>query len=456
MSDDDRGVDLQTDNLVAEDGVDVDALRASSQAGDAVHLGDDEANNVGTPQPGPQSKPPARRSSPTPLAPLLDMVEGRVPMFLVHKSHQHSQHIPELLAVARRRVRGQAGLGVVVRLPKLAPTAASAYLSNCNHAAMKIADPEIYTLPGSGSPTPPSAKAATRYSWAGAIPATLDPGWVRDVLQSQADAGANVFLSASGWVTDTAGRAELGDALAWVTASRAELGSDEKMFVNLTLPSTWLTDGRLRSALKQELVESNERLWWLRFYWPVVEPRYGQLADSAILNGYRDLATTAALEDKVLVLPNSGLTGWMGIAWGAQGFSTGTSWTEQMYGAQPIRRSSPGKPKAAPVERYFDRTVLHSVPHAVHLTMRTQPNHLTCRCRFCRRLSASITYDQATANLHYLLECASLTRDLNDRRPGHNALRSVRDAQSFVHALPTPLTANARPLHLPEWETRLP
>lgn len=459
MSDDSNGLDddLTDDDPTAEDEVDVDALRASSQAGDEVDPGDDE------PEPGIQAgaadtADPPRRLRRLPVAPtasLLDMVEGRAPMFLVHKSHQHSQHIPELLGAARRRVRGRAGLGVVVRLPKMAPAAANAYLSSCTAATMKVADPEIHTITGSGSPTPPPARATQRHPWMGGIPASPNPRWVQDVLQAQADAGANVFLSASGWIADATGRTELAAAMDWVRASRAEL-ADEHMFVNLTLPSTWLTHPGLRGALKQELVESNERLWWLRFYWPVVEPRYGQLTDRAILDGYRDLATTATLEDKVLILPNSGLTGWMATAWGAQGFSTGTSWTEQMYGAQPIRRSTPGKPKAAPVERYFDRTILHSVPHAVHLTLRGHPNHITCGCRFCRRLAAAATYNQPTANLHYLLKCASLTGDLNDLRPGHQALRVVRDARAFLAALPTPLTASTRPLHLPEWESRLP
>jgi len=463
MSDDTQGVDDLDDDptgddpTAVDDEVDVDALRASSQAGDEVEPGDDQDERVvraGTAGTDDSSRR-FRRLPPAPTASLLDMIEGRAPMFLMHKSHQHSQHIPELLGAARRRVRGRAGLGVVVRLPKMAPAAANAYLSSCTAATMKVADPEIYTITGSGSPTPPPAKATQHHPWMRGIPTFPNPGWVRDVLQAQADAGANVFLSASGWVGSTTGRTELATAMDWVRASRAEL-ADENMFVNLTLPSTWLTNAGLRGAVKQELVESNEHLWWLRFYWPVVEPRYGQLTDRAILDGYRDLATTATLEDKVLVLPNSGLTGWMATAWGAQGFSTGTSWTEQLYGAQPIRRSTSGRPKATPVERYFDRTILHSVPHAVHLTLQGQPNHLTCACRFCRRLAGAATYNQPTANLHYLLECASLTGELNDRRPGHQALREVRDARAFLTAMPTPLTASARPLHLPEWESRLP
>lgn len=453
MSDDTNG----DDDLTGEDEVDVDALRASSQAGDEVEPGDDEherGTRSGAAAPVNPS-PRRRRLPPAPSASLLDMVEGRTPMFLVHKSHQHSQHIPELLGAARQRVRGRAGLGAVVRLPKMKPDTANAYLNSCTAATMKVADPEIYTIHNSGSPTAMSPDSNQRHPWLNDIPTFPDPGWVRDVLQAQSDAGANVFLSASGWVADTAGRPEIAAAMEWVRASRAEL-ADEDMFVNLTLSSTWLTNPGLRGALKQELIESNERLWWLRFYWPVVEPRYGQLTDRAILSGYRDLATTAALEDKVLVLPNSGLTGWVAVAWGAQGFSTGTSWPEQMYGVQPIRRSSPGKPKAPPVERYFDRTILHSVPYAVHLTLTGNPNHLTCGCRFCRRLAAAATYNQPIANLHYLLECASLTADLNDRRPGHRALREVRDAQAFCDTLPTPLTTSARPLHLAEWESRLP
>lgn len=443
--------DPDVDDPQAEEEIDAVALVASSRAGDQVAA--DEEDDAQAGQTSGQA-PAGRRPSRPRGAALADMLQGRAPMFIVHKSYQHSQHIPELLGVARRQVGTAAGLGVAVRLPMMSEEGAATYLGSCASAPLKIADPEIYTIPGTGSPAAQPSRATTYHSWMGAVPAQADPAWVRTVLDTQAAAGANVFLSASGWVDDTNGRQQLAAAMDWVRATRSEL-ADEPMFVNLTLATGWLRDTRLRAALKQEIVESNEDLWWLRFYWPIVEPRYGQLVEPALLEGYRDLATTAALEDKIVVFPNSGLTGWMTTAWGAQGFSTGTSWTEQMFGAQPIRRSSPGKPKAAPVERYFDRTVLHTLPYAVHLPLRGQPNHLTCGCRFCRRLAQMNTYDQPTADLHYLLQCANLTATLNGRRPGLRALRQVRNARAFVKALPTPLAGSARPLQLPVWENLL-
>lgn len=470
----DADVDLDED---LEDDADgdlaslADALRASSQAGEEVQEGDleDHGDDEGDDDEG-QSDVVGRIATTTevralsstvglartePSAELKDMLDGAVPMFVVHRSHRHARHLPELLSVARRRVRGKAGLGVAVRLPRMTPASARTFLDGCSAATMKIADPELFTLDGSDSPSEPYSKAHERYSWAGTIPTAPDPAWARQVLASQRDAGANVFLSASGWVPETNGRTQLAAAMAWVRTSRAEAGNDP-MFVNLTMSHKWLTDTTLRNALKQELVESNESLWWLRFYWPIVDPRYGQLVQAAILDGYKDLATTAALEDKVLVLPNSGLTGWMATVWGAQGFSTGTSWAEQMYGAQRRGGSVKGQPKPPPVELFFDRTVLHSVPYTDHLTMTGEPKHLRCRCRFCQRLGAMTNFDRPTADLHYLLTCAELTASLRGRRPGLEALRQVKAARTFNQALSPALTGRARPLHLPVWEARLP
>ncbi|GAA2735238.1 hypothetical protein GCM10009867_17090 [Pedococcus aerophilus] len=455
--------DLDEDTLDREDDVDTDAMRESSQAGDVVDASEETeiaAGDTATSDDQGGAAPRRRltRLSAGPPSSLRDMLEGHVPSFLVHRSHFNAEMLPELLTVARRQVAGRAGVGAVIRLSKMRPVKARAYLDLCASATMKVADPEIYALDGSGAPDTYSPATTAHHAWASSVPAAPDPAWIRQVLDAQADAGANVFLSATGWVSDTNGRTALAEAMDWVRATRAQL-ADEDMFVNLTLPSTWLTTKNLRDALKEELVESNEPLWWLRFYWPIVDPRYGQLHTPAILAGYRDLASTAAIEDKVLILPNSGLTGWAATAWGAQGFSTGMSWSEQMYGAQRRGGAVKGRPKPPRVERFFDRTILHSIPHAEHLALRGQPNHLTCGCRFCRRLAATIangTYHQPTADLHYLLECAQLTALLGGRRPGHTALREVRDAQTFIKALPTALTGNLRPQHLDQWETLLP
>ena len=338
-----------------DDEVDPDVLAAASRAGEEVDPGDQDVDDAPDPDLASDfsrardSRASQQESSPGPAS-LADILGGRVPVLVVHKSHRHSQHLPEVLGVARRQVGGSAGLGVAVGLSKKSAPEVATYLASCSSAALKIADPEIHTIPGTGSPALQPTKAVRNHAWMASVPSAVDLFWVDKVLTTQAEAGADVFLSASGWVGDLNGRQQLAAAMAWVRASRQVLG-DESMFVNLTLSASWLTDPGLRSALKQELTESNEPLWWLRFYWPIVEPRYGQLANGALLAGYRDIATTAELEEKILILPNSGLTGWIATAWGAQGFSTGTSWTEQMFGAQPIRRNSPGRTRPAPVER---------------------------------------------------------------------------------------------------------
>jgi hypothetical protein len=379
------------------------------------------------------------------------MLTGALPMFIIHKSYNHSATIPEVFSVARRYVRGQAGLGVAVRLPSISSEAAATFMEG-TQAALRIADPEIHTIPNAEAPaTKQPAKAIKNHSWMKEIPAKPNGPWIDQVIDAQVRADANVFLSASGWVSEINAVKNLETQMAWVRATRTSLGESKPMFVNLTLPAVWLSNSELRSSLKQEMNESNERLWWLRFYWPKLPVRYGQLLDGDVLDGYRDVAGNAAVEDKVVVFPNSGLTGWLATAWGGHGFSTGTSWTEQQYSEPVIAMTPKDTPRPPPLERYFDRTVLHSLPRDVQLAIRGEHGHLSCRCRFCRRLNASPTHQQPVADQHYLLECARLTAELRST----TVLGKVREAERFVASLATPLTGKARPQHLPLWESRL-
>lgn len=441
---------------------DVDAESVARAVADSENIVDDP--DIDTPVPPASSQLPDHVGSETPSMPTVeDILAGAAPVFLVHKSAQLWQRTPEALGVARRVTGGRIGLGTVIRLPRHSPTAAKLYLDACHHAALRIADPEVHAIPGTGSPAKSiSPKFQAHYAWAGVMPAVTDPqaareAWVNEVLESQSSAGANVLLSASGWVGAAQASQELQQAMSWVVLSRHVAGSSTPMFVNLTLAGDWIAMTALRQMLLHEIVESTETLWYIRVRWPKVDPRYGQLTNDALLDGYKELASTAALERKVLVLPNSGLTGWYSTALGASGFSTGTSWPEQAFCEDPVFGRPPGQKAPPPAERYFERAVLHPLLWSDAQSLASVAGHRACQCRYCLTMRAN-QYSREYSGAHYLVRGARLLDELGNSNRRLEALRIVQDAQAFVaglagtvHALPSKWV----PQHLAMWRARL-
>jgi hypothetical protein len=383
-----------------------------------------------------------------------ETINGVVPTLVVHRSHTHFRELPELISRAQSQVRRDAAIAVATRMPRKKPAGTRAFLDSCVTAALRIADPEVHTLagPNQAPHAQPSADAA-EYDYAKSpIPAKANATWVRQTLDAQNAAGATVFLSASGWVSGVNGVKDLTNAMDFVTATRKELGPDDPMFVNLTLHGEWLRRPVLLNALLQELVEHSEKLWWLRFMWPALRPtNYVQLADRALLEGYKTLADVAKSEKKTLFLPNSGLTGWFATALGASGFSTGMSGTERAYEDKVPQDGSNGTAK----ERFFERNVLHTILMADRRPLTRQNAYATCQCHYCGRLRTA--YSRRDEHLHYLYNTATLTAALGRTGRRGNARTVVRTASAFNQALPAAaaLVQESNPRHLDDWTALL-
>ena len=383
-----------------------------------------------------------------------EAISAAVPTLVVHRSHNYFSELPELIIRAQTSVRSNAAIAVATRMPRKEPAGTRSFLNSCTSAALRIADPEIHTLSGPNqAPHARPSACAVEYPYAkNPIPAAPKASWIRKVLDAQHDAGANVFLSASGWVAGHDGIRELSEAMAFVDATRQQLGEDDPMFVNLTLHSEWLRRPRLRAALLQELVEHPESLWWLRFMWPALRPTsYVQLADRALLEGYKELAQVAKSENKTLFLPNSGLTGWFATALGASGFSAGMSGTERAYLDQPPQAGAGGQPK----QRFFERNLLHTILMTDRRPLARQSKYVTCRCPYCRQMGAG--YHKREEQLHYLYNAAELTASLGRTGRRGTARRLVRDAVAFNNALPmsASLVQESTPRHLDDWDALL-
>lgn len=132
----------------------------------------------------------------------------------------------------------------------------------------------------------------------------------------------------------TSGRAlNPSDSLGSLAAAHVEwdealtlLKPGERLAVNLTVSAEWLKQPQLLDDLLAELIEGRAfTVWHVRVQWPPPAKSWHQPTTDKLLVGYRALAQTANDEGRRLLLPQTGLTGWLTLAWGAAGYGTGTS-----------------------------------------------------------------------------------------------------------------------------------
>jgi hypothetical protein len=380
-----------------------------------------------------------------------DVLGGRTKVVLAHKSHQHHADLPFLAATVQQAVSDRIGVGTVVRLPRVSQNIASQYLRRFEAEMLKLVDPELYLHAEQWNQATPAMRDRWSYMRE-SLPTSPDEDWLGDRFNEQLAVGANALLTPGFVVAEANAAQSLAQALAWVQASRR--AADERpMFVNLTLRSAWLADSALRGRLLNTLVHQPERHWYLQVHWPQLPHEHAQLQDSAILAGYREIAEVAAAENAVLLLPNSDLVGWLATALGASGFSTGLGPSERRFGDRRVIQQAPDQPARPARERFFEPELLHIIDHGAWGTLSP---HLTrsCGCSYCQRQEREATWNQTTANLHYLF-CALCLPATHPT--GQDALREVQHARAVWQSLPPPaqLTGDDRPTHLPVWEAML-
>lgn len=382
------------------------------------------------------------------------IIRGKVPTFIVQRSALLNKRTPEVLAGLIDDHGKSLGVGTSIKMWGTTQKTLSEYLGPLDEVPLRLADPVLYRHPQSSWPgmeTIEEPKTSPKHDFYKTLPASVDRNWISKVIKAQYDVGATVALSANGWVSTTHAPTALDTAMSVVRESRDVVGA-KPMFVNLTLDKEWLLDRQLRNLLLRELVESNEKQWYLRFWWPEMTNSYGQLTDDAILRGYMRLASTARIEGKRLFLPNSGLTGWLMGAYGASGFSTGASATDQAFARQRRigRRKGQKAPPATP--RIFDRFLLHTMEHSVFERIRHLPDHRAFPTRFLDEIDAG-SHERELAGLHYVKSVGDLQAKMSAKDRLVVAYRPINRASKWVKGLADvdKPTGASNPGHLDVW-----
>ncbi|HWA52908.1 MAG TPA: hypothetical protein VG816_01910 [Solirubrobacterales bacterium] len=144
------------------------------------------------------------------------------------------------------------------------------------------------------------------------------------------------------------------------------------------------------------------------------------------LEPLRDMVEVLADDGRKVLVMQSGIVGWLSIAWGAWGFSAGMSQGSWLDHRTIIRRRA-GAPSPPRVERYFEPQLLHSVLAADHNRFTGANGYVKCECAFCKSLTQAANWDHTAAAQHDLYALAGLTEKVKgvDRAARRNAVRTT-------------------------------
>lgn len=399
-------------------------------------------------------------------------LDGGLPLLMLHREAHYFKPLADLIVEVHGSHAASLSVATVINLPRLKPQVAQTWLGSSRGASVLIADPEVYSRDDmwgrllleerDGPPRPdepgralmPQTAALWPY-WNRALAnGRPDEVWIGEVLDAQRKSGANLLLTPGAPLNQhnpALSLQELHQQVAW---ARKQLSHDERLAVNVTMDAAWLASRPLRAHLLNAIVESDEDTWYVRVKWPTA-PSYSQLVDTATLDGYRELSSIMEDEERVLLLPNTGGTGWVSLAWGATGFGTGIGNVARGFmTGRPIRRKNytPSPP------RYYERALLHTVEVTTSDALARIPGHPTCTCANCNQLRAGPSWDQALSGGHYLLavaaQTAALARGSGRRGVARRMVREARRTRDRVVGT-VPLTDRDAPTHLALWEDRL-
>jgi len=429
----------------ADDADDVDAMSGEPALGDSVDEGSPDAVTRAL-QPG-------------------------APLLLLHRGHQYSKVLPIVLRDLTSRHGGALHVGVVSSVPRTSPSGLKKFMTACETAPIRIADPEGFARDDSFGPAmmaqrgdKPFVGMSLQVQWpyfTRPQPAGYTADWVEETLDVQRTAGATVLLTPGVWADPAAPQVSLDVMRQHAQWAKPLVAPDEHLAVNVTIPSSWLTNTVLLTRLLDEIVDMQEEVFYIRVRWPLMAQPYGQLIDGKILDGYVEMANTFEDNDKTLLLPNTSLTGWTALAWGAHGFSTGIGSGERAFADTRLIRMRRTGPRPEPVTRIFSTPVLQTTDTSTAARLESLPGLAPCACRFCvalRRLPAG-RHDKELAGGHYLRTVGDLTAEVATHRRGLRAgVRNVVRAAERTAATSSaavPLIQANEPRHLSLWAERL-
>jgi len=394
---------------------------------------------------------------PSPL-PLDKAFESAAPVLLVSRPAQKPDLIAPLLRVIARAEGSDVVLGAIAPLHHVTPEHGSRFLAGCDAASLRIADPFSFAFFDSVSGRKAPSRRRWPYQQEGTLSSTSDEMWVNEVVHAQRAAGANVILSPGRFLSGNDSRRELDNTIAHSELTAEALLPGEVSAVNLTISIHWLNNDVLRDELLARINEHAPRVLYVRVLWNKIDTA-GQPLDIELLRGYRELCEVTRSEGIALLLPDTDLTGWMTLAWGAVGFGTGIT-----SGARAFMASGGGGgANMVPKERFLERSLLHTILRAEHFQLLRAGQVEECVCTYCRMAHSGSPWIPEIQGSHHVCTVAALAADTHrvSGRAAPGRLKAIVDSVNTAKALANKIVDEialdpaSQPKHLTPWQTVL-
>jgi hypothetical protein len=372
--------------------------------------------------------------------------------FLAH----HSRERPDVMLAYVQTMAGQglrARFGANTWLPRLGTAYVQDRLAEWTaHADYAFADPEVCRME-----LPYTARGRSReeHAYLG-IPNPLATRgrFVDAVLRAQTGVGARILVTPHlvHGVSNTARELNATLDFARRAASHPLAATHRLLFAVEATEGVFASDPA-RNDLLNQLVELDPG--WLYLRMRVKHPiSRSQYANEEALRGLRHAVESLSTNGWEIVLPQSGLAGWMMLGVGAKTFGAGTSTTMQ-------RCDTPGSGGGggnAPLHWYFCSNLLGFVLAEELPALQAVRGFAPCPCPFCAASPprAGARFDSEAAGLHYLWWCAKYA-DAVKRSPTplSEVQRQIADAVSFWQRAQRHgvlLDARSTPNHLAVWD----
>lgn len=225
-------------------------------------------------------------------------------------------------------------------------------------------------------------------------------------------------------------------------------------FITLKVSEPWVTERKMRRTLLNQLTDLPAEF---NVAIDVLWNSMASYTDESVLHDLATVVSALSNDNRKVLLLDSGLIGWLSIAWGAWGLSAGIS-NASWFRQNAVIRRAKGQPGPPRIKRYFEKQLLTRVRQAQHVRLKAESGYQACGCPFCVQLGPDSVnpWDFVEADKHALFGLAALTDEIS--APGlaeraNRVRKCLDDAIAYNKSLPFELPGDSKPVQLEAWRS---
>ena len=284
--------------------------------------------------------------------------------------------------------------------------------------------------------------------------------FVRNTLRAQIANGRDTLISP--WLIHGLGGDEryLEATVDFAALAAAhELAGGRQLLMGLEATKEVFADKESRDRMVDEVIEGDAELpIYLRM---TIDPpeSHRPFGEADALQGLREVVEAFRDNDRRVILPQSGLCGWLMLPFGASGFGAGRR-ASMERNIRPSDSTSGGGGGAPPLHWYFSFDLLGPVL-AEELPQLHSAGLPACTCPYCSESppqpGAGFDVDQSTK--HFLYGCARLAEEVRQAEDPEavvrNQIESAEDLWVQIREAQVPLDNRSQQNHLEAWSAAI-